>query len=80
MASSDPLVQALSTLYFLAFFAVVLAVYLLPSIIAFWRGLELRWPLLIINLFGGFTLVGWIFPLAYAVAPRHTQSRRFWLR
>ncbi|MFE6165638.1 superinfection immunity protein [Streptomyces sp. NPDC056486] len=42
------------------------AVFLLPSLIAFNRGVELRWVILVINLFLGASFIGWLVALYLA--------------
>ncbi|MEU6676033.1 superinfection immunity protein [Streptomyces sp. NPDC046925] len=41
-------------------------VYLLPSFIAFNRDVELRWVILVINIFLGASLIGWLVALYLA--------------
>ncbi|MEV8315519.1 superinfection immunity protein [Streptomyces sp. NPDC059900] len=41
-------------------------VYLLPSLIAFNRDVELRWVVLVINIFLGASLIGWLVALYLA--------------
>ncbi|MGW6061537.1 superinfection immunity protein [Streptomyces sp. NPDC055189] len=41
-------------------------VYLLPSLIAFNRDVELRWVILVINIFLGASLIGWLVALYLA--------------
>ncbi|MGB8942890.1 MAG: superinfection immunity protein [Streptomyces sp.] len=42
------------------------AVFLLPSLIAFNRGVELRWVILLINLVFGASIIGWLIALYLA--------------
>ena len=46
----------------------MLALYLLPSIVARGRGMSNRWSILTLNLFLGWTLVGWVISLCWSVA------------
>ncbi|MFC8125362.1 superinfection immunity protein [Streptomyces sp. NPDC057302] len=49
-----------------------IAVFLLPSLIAFNRDAELRWVILVINLFLGASFVGWLVALYLATRkPKH---------
>jgi hypothetical protein len=47
-----------------------LLVYFLPYVIAEFRGHHLRHPILVINLFLGWTGLGWILALAMSVGPK----------
>lgn len=51
-----------------------LAIYFLPTIIAFWRGHHQRGAVLAINLFLGWTLLGWVVALAMAMSA-HRQPQ-----
>ena len=60
-------------LYVVVLFATILGVwsaiacfYLLPSIMAFQRGHAMRWPILLVNLLLGWTVVGWFATLVWA--------------
>lgn len=46
----------------------LLAVYLLPTIIAFIRGHASKWGILLVNLFLGLTGIFWLFALIWAVS------------
>ena len=46
---------------------VVGILYFLPTIMAYWSRLKRRGGILVINLFLGWTLIGWILALAWAV-------------
>jgi len=50
-----------------------IAVYLLPALIAFNRGVELRWVILIINIFLGASFIGWLVAL-YLATRKPKQS------
>jgi Superinfection immunity protein len=64
------------------------ATYLLPSVVAFKRGHENAWVILVLNLLFGFTLIGWWGCLAWAMAGKTRdekgnpmwvpQQNRFW--
>jgi len=49
--------------------AVSLAIYLVPALIAFRRGHHQRVPILLFNLFFGWTLIGWIAALIWCSFP-----------
>lgn len=42
--------------------------YMLPTIIAFFRGHASRWGILIVNLVFGFTFIGWIWALIWSLS------------
>ncbi|MEU1466988.1 superinfection immunity protein [Streptomyces sp. NPDC005761] len=48
-------------------------VYFVPAVVAFSRGVPNKGSVLVLNLFLGWTLVGWI--VALAMAARSTQQR-----
>jgi hypothetical protein len=52
----------------LFFFAVFGAFYMLPSILAANRCMANRWSIFFLNLFLGWTLVGWVVSLCWSVA------------
>ncbi|MFF1696034.1 superinfection immunity protein [Streptomyces sp. NPDC058257] len=56
---SGPIVIVIGVLF--------VAVYLLPSLIAFNRGVELRWVVLVINIFLGASFIGWLVALYLAI-------------
>lgn len=45
----------------------ILALYLLPSIIAFQRGKKNKLAILLLNIFLGWTLIGWVGSLVWSV-------------
>lgn len=49
----------------------LLALYFLPSLIAFTRGHEYAWVIFAINLAAGWTLIGWAVAIIWAVWPRN---------
>ena len=53
---------------------VLLVIGLLPSLIAFNRKHQYRWPILIINVFLGWTLIGYVVALVWAVMPQGKLS------
>lgn len=50
--------------------AAITTLYLLPSIIAFYRGHASKWGILILNVIGGFTVVLWCIALIWAFSNR----------
>jgi len=48
-----------------------LAIYLLPSIVAFSRGHPNRWVILVINVAAGVTVLGWLLTLAWSAQAIH---------
>ena len=52
----------------LAWFIACVILYLLPSLVASMRGHPQENPIFIINFFLGWTLIGWIVTLAWAVS------------
>jgi hypothetical protein len=44
------------------------SLYMLPAYVAFGRHLANRWSLAPVNLVFGWTLIGWVFALAWAIA------------
>lgn len=49
---------------------IVILLYVLPSIIAFYRGHASRLAILIVNIFGGWTVIGWLWAFIWALANR----------
>jgi hypothetical protein len=47
---------------------VAVSFYMLPAYVAFGRHLANRWSLALVNLVFGWTLIGWVFALAWAIA------------
>ena len=45
-----------------------LAIYFIPTIIAFIRGHASKWGIMLVNLILGFTGVGWLFALIWSVS------------
>lgn len=57
----------------LAVIVVIVLAYFLPTIVAFARGVSNSGSVLVLNLFLGWTLVGWV--VALAMASRSTAPR-----
>lgn len=53
---------------------ICLLLYFLPAVIAFNRVHEYRWPIFAINLFVGWSFIGWIVALVWAVMPKGKLS------
>lgn len=53
---------------------VALAIYVIPSIIAFRRQHPNRWPIFLINIVFGGTILGWIGPLIWAMGAVHKSK------
>lgn len=47
--------------------SIIFWAYFLPTVLAFYRKVSSPWSVLVINLFLGWTLVGWVVALALAV-------------
>ena len=52
------------------------SIYLTPAIIAFARASRYRWAILAVNLFGGWTGIGWLVALAWALWPEDDAFSR----
>lgn len=59
----------------LSWLVVLLAIYFFPTGVALCRGHHNQGPILILNLFLGWTLLGWVVSLAMAVAPVKREPR-----
>lgn len=51
-------------------------IYCVPTFFAFLRGHRQLMPILIVNLFFGWTLLGWVICLAWAFSAQPDKSRR----
>jgi len=51
-----------------------LLLYFLPAIISFKREHEYRWAIFAINLFVGWSFIGWVVALVWAVMPKGKLS------
>lgn len=58
-------------LFILAFFLIIGAIYVAPSIVAFYRNHPNRWVILVINIALGGTIIGWGIALAWASRAVH---------
>jgi hypothetical protein len=50
---------------------VALGIYFLPTVIAVLREYRFGWPIFFINLFFGWTLIGWVGALVWACMPKN---------
>ncbi len=57
----------------LALIVVIVLAYFVPTVVAFARGVSNSGSILVLNLFLGWTLVGWV--VALAMAARSTEPR-----
>lgn len=53
---------------------IIVAIYFIPAIVAFRREHPNKWPIFLINLVFGSTLIGWIGSLIWAMHAVHTSS------
>ena len=60
--------DALSIIRGFIFLLIALFLYFLPFVVARSRGMANRWSILTLNLFLGWTLVGWVVSLCWSVA------------
>ena len=58
---------AVSTAASLLAWAVLLSIYFVPTIVAFSRHVSSAWSVVVINVFLGWTLIGWVVALAMSV-------------
>jgi len=65
MSTTDP-----NSLVWLAFIIIILmfwVVYFVPAAIAFARGHVHRWWILLLNVFGGSVIIGWVIALLWSL-------------
>lgn len=60
----------------LVFIALMLTLYVVPTVVAFSRRHPNRWPILIVNLAFGATLIGWLIALIWALHAIHRPEAR----
>lgn len=56
---------------------VVLFVHFLPAYVAFSRYHPARWAILLVNIFFGWTLIGWVITLIWALSAPHPVYPRY---
>ena len=76
LLTSDGAVAAGSIIAFGALILGTIAVYLLPTLIALERKHEQAAPIAIVNIFLGWTLVGWVVALAWSFSAQKNQLTR----
>ncbi len=64
--------QTANTAMFVALIVAALAVYLLPTIIAFARRHRFKWPIAAFNIGAGWSGIGWIWTLVWSVWPERS--------
>ena len=68
------------TIFSLAFIALVIVLYFLPSFIAYKRELASLAPLFVVNLLLGFTVIGWFACLLWAALGQTRDQATFYAR
>ena len=53
------------------------ALYWLPTIVSWYRGLPARWGIFILNLLLGFTGIGWVILLCYSMLAKQSENDGF---
>lgn len=64
--------QTLNTVLFLALIVAALAIYLIPTFIAFSRGHRYKFPIMAFNIGAGWSGIGWIWTLVWSLWPQNT--------
>ncbi|MBL8537030.1 MAG: superinfection immunity protein [Hyphomonadaceae bacterium] len=64
--------QTLNTILFLALIVAALAIYLIPTFIAFSRGHRYKFPIMAFNIGAGWSGIGWIWTLVWSLWPQNT--------
>jgi len=64
--------QTLNTVLFLALIVAGLAIYLIPTFIAFGRGHRYKLPIMAFNIGAGWSGIGWIWTLVWSLWPQNT--------
>ena len=57
------------------FIAAAAAIYFVPTLVAFMRGVSSPWSIVVINTLLGWTLIGWVVALAMAVRSKPEPPR-----
>jgi hypothetical protein len=60
----------------LVWFSLMVAAYFLPAMVAGFRGHQHVWPIFWLNLFLGWTLIGWVAALVWCAMPVKPASSR----
>jgi len=66
--------EAIANLVLLAIAIVALVIYVIPSIVAFRRQHPNRWPIFLVNMVFGGTILGWIGSLIWALGAAHKSE------
>lgn len=63
--------QYIGPLQILLFLVAILGIniYFIPAYVGWWRKKKARWVIFLVNLFLGWTVIGWIGSLVWAVIP-----------
>lgn len=56
------------TNFFLVSWLISIPIYFIPGALAFYKGKKNAWPILVLNIFMGWTLIGWVVALCWALA------------
>ncbi len=73
---SDPFRLVVSSAMVAVFLTAAILIYILPTLIAYNRGHRNAVPILVINLFTGFTMLPWVGCLAWALSSHVEESRQ----
>ena len=66
MSNEEVVVSSLGIVFILILIALIFFLYFIPTFVAFSRHHQFKWIIFLINLFTGFTFVGWIGALIWA--------------
>lgn len=58
-------------IFFLLFIVIDIIIYFIPSMVADCRNLKEKTQILILNLFLGWTIIGWVVALVWACKPKN---------
>ena len=67
MSDEEVVVSAFGVIFVLIIIVIILCIYFLPTFVAFSRHHQFKWIIFLINLFTGFTFVGWIGALIWSL-------------
>ena len=66
MSDEEIVVSAFGVIFVLIIIVIIFCIYFIPTFVAFSRHHQFKWIIFLINLFTGFTFVGWIGALIWA--------------
>lgn len=66
----------MDALFYFLFVLIMCFIYFVPTIVAFGRGHKNALAIFILNLFLGYTLVGWVIALIWAVYNSETPAKK----